>query len=201
MERKRRPEMAAKSIIRKEDKFDNSKYWIETGIDLEQRKIMIDETIDEYSTGWVIRAIHKMLEINSEDPIDIYINSFGGSVYDGFALYDTIINCDKTTIRTHALGKIMSMALIIFLAGDERDATENATFMAHAISSYTWGKLYELDIETNECKRLEENTLKIMADRTGQSYSYWKRQLKYEDRYYDKDKAKELGIITEGEDE
>lgn len=187
---------AAKSIIRKEDKLDTSKYWIETGIDLEKRRIMLDEDIDDISIGFMVRAIKKMIDINPEEPIDIYIDSYGGCVYSGLSLIDTISSCDQTTIRTHAQGKVMSMALLIYLAGDERYASEYVTFMAHSLSASAIGKLYELQIETNECVRLEKILLQYMADRTDRPCSYWRKTLKYEDKYFDRDVAKTLGIVT-----
>ena len=129
-------------IVSKSEKFDNTKYWIEYGIDIQNRRIMLDETVDEYSIGWIIRALRRMIDANKTEPIDIYVNSYGGYCYDGLALYDFLRACSYTTIKTHATGKIMSMGLVIYLAGDERYASPRASFMAHSVSGGTWGKLH-----------------------------------------------------------
>ena len=128
--------------------------------------------------------------------IDIYINSYGGYCYDGLALIDTIQSCEYATIRTHAIGKIMSMGLMIYLAGDERYARPYATFMAHSVSSGTWGKLFEMNTEVKEVKRLQEILCDMFAENTKHDAKWWQRHTKYEDRYYDTEKAKELGIVS-----
>lgn len=173
---------------------DNNQFWIEFGVDLSSRKIVVDEDIDEYTVGWAIRGLIKMEEI-SDKPIDIYVNSYGGSVYDGLALYDMMVG-SKCLIRTHAIGKIMSMGLIIYLAGDERYSSDYSSFMNHGMSSIAIGKLYELETEYKECQRLEEICNEILSERTNKSKKYWKKTTKYEDNYYGKRQAIELGIVT-----
>lgn len=185
-------------IVQENDKFENQKFWIENGIDLENRRIDLDEDIDYSSVGYVIRGIRSMIKADIGEPIDIYINSFGGSVYDGLRLYDVVKGATHTPIRVHAEGKIMSMGLIIYLAGDPEDryASPNATFMAHSLSSGVWGKMYEMDIDVKECKRLNERLIAILVENTNKSSRWWKAQIRYEDRYYDKEKAIKLGIVT-----
>ena len=183
-------------VVGKDEKFDSAKFYIEYGIDVEKRKVMLDEDVDEYSVGWIIRGIHKMMDASRTDPIDIYINSYGGYCYDGLALIDTIQSCEYATIRTHAIGKIMSMGLMIYLAGDERYARPYATFMAHSVSSGTWGKLFEMNTEVKEVKRLQEILCDMFAENTKHDAKWWQRHTKYEDRYYDTEKAKELGIVS-----
>ena len=183
-------------IVAKSEKFDNTKYWIEYGIDIEQRRIMLDETVDEYSVGWIIRALRRMIDANKTEPIDIYVNSYGGYCYDGLALYDFLRACSYTTIRTHATGKIMSMGLVIYLAGDERYSSPRASFMAHSVSGGAWGKVHELKTDVKETERLHKVNLEIMKDRTKKTKEWWTKEIQYEDRYYDKKKAFALGIVT-----
>lgn len=183
-------------IVSRDEKFDSAKYYIEHGIDISKRRIMIDEDIDEYSCGWAIRGLHKMMDASKTDPIDIYINSFGGSVYDGLALIDTIQSCEYATVRTHAVGKVMSMGFIIFLAGDERFAYKNTTFMAHTISSYVAGKSFEIKTDSDECERLKRVLFNMIAENSNKDYKYWAQHLKYEDRFYTTKQAKDLGIVT-----
>jgi len=175
---------------------ENNQYWIDYGIDLKARKIMVDDDIEDFIVGFAIRAIHKMEEA-SNDPIDIYINSNGGSVYDGLALYDTMRQ-SKSLIRTHAVGKIMSMALIVYLGGDHRFASSNATFMNHTGYADCYGKLYEREIDLKEQQRLEDVCNSILEERTGVNKTWWEAEAKYEDKFYDPNEAKKLGVVTHG---
>lgn len=76
-------------------------------------------------------------------PIKIYINSFGGSVYDMWALIDIIIN-SKTPIHTYCTGYAMSAGFLIFLAGHKRFVTKHATLMCHQLSMWDNGKLTDM---------------------------------------------------------
>lgn len=178
------------------DKYDNTVYWVEYGIDIDKRRIMLDENVDSYSTGWIVRAIYKMLENDSKKPIDLIINSYGGSVYDGLGLYDVLEAC-PCPIRTYAQGKVMSMGLVVFLAGDERYASTRATFMTHEISGYGYGKVSELKIELQETERLEKVILDILEEKTAKDKKWWKRFEKAADRYLDADGARVLGIVND----
>ena len=193
---KKSAEHTTEQIVAKSEKYDNTKFWIAHGIDIERRRIMLDEDVDEYSIGWVIRAIRKMIDADKTQPIDVYINSCGGSIYDGLALYDVLEACEYTTIRTHALGKIMSMALVVLMAGDERYSSPRATFMAHSASSEYYGKVYEAKIDTKELERLNNINLEILAERSKKTLAWWKKEIEFKDQYYDKTKAMSLGIIT-----
>jgi ATP-dependent protease ClpP protease subunit len=90
----------------------------------------------------------------------------------------------------------MSMATVIFLAGDERVSYPNSTFMLHAVSSMVDGKLYEMELDVKETKRLNEVLLQIIVDNTKHNASWWNKQLKYEDKYFDSEGALEAGIVT-----
>ena len=170
----------------KKDRYDelwyNDEFWVTDGIDFSSRKIMLDEDVDEGSVGYVIRAIHKMEEIDPKKPIKIYVSSYGGSVYDCYSLYDTIRKC-PCPVETYAQGKVMSAATDIFLAGDERYAYPNVTFMFHTMASDPgYQKLFEQQSDVKEGERLWDIGLRILADRTNKPYNFWKKWLKYENR-------------------
>lgn len=189
-----------KILTSSSDRYDNLKYWIENGIDIEKRRISLDVEIDPYSIGLITRAIRRMVDSSWEKPIDIYINSYGGSIYDGLALYDVLESCECTTIRTHAEGKVMSIALILFLAGDERYAGPRATFMNHEGSDELGTlNLKEIKVNTKELERLENICLDILAERTKKTKNWWKKETEDRTRYYNKKQALELGIITSEE--
>lgn len=194
---KRNNNKGTEKIVSKSEKFDNTKYWIEHGIDIENRRIMLDEDVDEYTVGWIIRALRRMIDANKTEPIDIYINSYGGFCYDGLALYDFLRACSYTTIRTHATGKIMSISLIIFLAGDERYSSPRATFMAHEdADSGIRERLHQAKTDTKELERLNKVNLEILEERTDKTLAWWKKEIQHDDKYYSKERAVKLGIVT-----
>ena len=177
-------------------KIDVNTFYIQHGIDVANRRIFLDEEVDEASVGWIIRAVQTMIDIDKDKPIKFFINSFGGSVYDGLALYDLLesLPCEVHTI---CIGSAMSMSLILFLVGDIRTAYPRSTFMAHSLSGGLEGTLNDMKIDLNESKRLNNILLKILADRTKHTLAWWKKEIEHEDRYYDYSKSLKLGIITE----
>lgn len=178
----------------KNEEMFRIKLCMRDGIDLEKRRIFFFSDVDECFVTDVIKAIMLMEDI-SKDPIDIYISSCGGSVYDGLALCDIMETC-KCKIRTHAIGKVMSMGLILFLMGDERRGTKRSTFMSHTISSISFGKMQDMKIDMEESERLFSICLDILAKNTNKSKKWWEKEIEHLDRYYDLKKAKELGMIT-----
>ena len=129
------------------------------------RKILLSENINATSVKDVIT---KIMEINEDDnlkeadykdwerkPIKLFINSFGGSVYDGLALVD-IIKQSKTPIHTISIGSSMSMGFWIYLAGHKRYVGENATLIFHDITCWTWDKSEGIKQELNEVLRLQK---------------------------------------------
>ena len=171
--------------------------WLQFGIDLQSRKIMIDDDVEDWSVGWAIRAIHKMEETDATKPIHITISSYGGSVYDGLGLYDAMM-ATPCPIYTYGQGKIMSMATTLLLAGEERYSYKSTSFMLHSISDSSFGgKLFEVEIDANETKRLWDVLVKIYVERTKyKNEKYWKRWLRYEDKYLDREQAIEIGLVS-----
>ena len=129
------------------------------------RKILLSENINALSVKDIIT---KIMEINHDDdlkeadykdwerkPIKLFINSFGGSVYDGLSLVD-IIKQSKTPVHTISIGSSMSMGFWIYLAGHKRFVGENATLMFHDLSTCAWDKIEGIKQELNEYLRLQK---------------------------------------------
>lgn len=182
---------------KKSDITEDAKYWIENGVSIKKRKIMLDDEIEDLNTGFIMRAIEEMVDISS-DPIDIYVSSYGGSVYDGLMLCDQIEELEEKGIevRTYVKGKIMSMALIIYLMANIRYATKRASFMAHSLSSSTEGKVFEQKIDTKEAERLNNELLDILGEKTGKTRAFWAKEIEYKDKYFNKEQAIKLGVVT-----
>lgn len=139
------------------------------------RKIILS---GEINNSIVKEVINSILEINEYDnreeklkeeykrePIYLYINSFGGSVYSGLALID-VIAASKTPIYTVCIGSCMSMGLIIFISGQKRLIGKNSTIMCHGVSLGSFGKIPEIQEDLEESKRLEELLVDILVENT-----------------------------------
>ena len=107
---------------------------------------------DRISQGTVKDIIKDIFEINFDDdekeeiykdwerkPIQLFINSYGGSVYDGLALID-VIKRSKTPVHTVCIGSCMSMALWVWLSGAKRFVGESATLMFHDVILFAYDK-------------------------------------------------------------
>lgn len=129
------------------------------------RKILLSDDIKADTVKGIIETI---MNINYDDdlkeadykdwerkPIKLFINSFGGSVYDGLALVD-VIKQSKTPVHTISIGSSMSMGFWIYLAGHKRYVGENATLMFHDITNWVWDKTETLKQELNEVLRLQK---------------------------------------------
>lgn len=119
-------------------------------------------TLGEITQENVNEIIGLIYEINEEDikkthvePIKLIINSFGGDVYSGLALIDTIDN-SRTPIFTICYGSAMSMALLVYVAGHERYASKNATFMYHEAAYPAEGKVLHHKQELREVERIDK---------------------------------------------
>lgn len=140
-----------------------------------KRELLLSDRIAQNS---VKNVIENIFDINEDDrqkeeiykdwertPIRLYINSFGGSVYDGLALID-VIKRSKTPVHTICIGSCMSMGLWIWLAGSKRLVGEYATLMFHDISAYAVDKTEGIKQELKEMLRLQEM---LIADITENS--------------------------------
>jgi ATP-dependent Clp protease protease subunit len=116
-----------------------------------------------------ISVIKSILEINEDNktssPIKLYINSYGGDVYEFFGLIDVII-ASKTPVYTYTLGAAMSCALLVALAGHKRFAYKHSTFMYHQISLGEWDVAKNLEEDLIETKRLHKLIEEMVLDKT-----------------------------------
>jgi ATP-dependent Clp protease protease subunit len=116
-----------------------------------------------------ISVIKSILEINEDNktssPIKLYINSYGGDVYEFFGLIDVII-ASKTPVYTYTLGAAMSCALLVALAGHKRFAYKHSSFMYHQISTGEWGTTKHLEEDLVESKRLQKIIDNIILTKT-----------------------------------
>lgn len=161
---------------------------------VQSRIIFIDDEIDSELANGVIAQMLYLDSLDQKKPINIYINTPGGHVYDGLAIYD-ISKIIKSPIRTVGMGLVASMGAILMLMGEERCATEHCEFMIHQPMGGVQGQASDIEITAREIKKVKDRLYKIIADKTGQSIE--KIQLDADRDYWmDSNEALAYGLIT-----
>lgn len=137
---------------------------------LEDRIIFLGEDVNEHTANVVVA---QLLHLANEDPdkdIQLYINSPGGSVYDGLAIYDTM-NFIKPDVSTVGIGLQASMGAFLLSSGTKgkRFLLPNARVMIHQPSSGTQGKVTDQEISLRESVRIKQLLHQILAKNTGKT--------------------------------
>lgn len=162
---------------------------------LKDRIIFIDGEINDAMADLVVAQLIFLESENPSKDINLYINSPGGSVTAGLAIYDTMqyIACD---VRTICLGQACSMAALLLAAGqkDKRAILPNARVMIHQPSGGAQGQASDIVISSKELQRIKEVTTKILAEHTGKSKEVILQDIS-RDFYMDADAALEYGIV------
>ncbi|ROL61704.1 ATP-dependent Clp endopeptidase proteolytic subunit ClpP [Bacteroidetes/Chlorobi group bacterium ChocPot_Mid] len=162
---------------------------------LKERIIFIGSPIDDYVSNLVIA---QLLFLASEDPnkdINIYINSPGGSVSAGLAIYDTM-QFVKPDITTICMGMGASMAQVLLCAGSKgkRYALPNARILMHQPLGGAQGQATDIEIYTKEMLRIRETLYEITAKHTGRAIEEVRRDSD-RDFYMSAQEAMDYGII------
>lgn len=162
---------------------------------LKERIIFLSGPIDGYMGDLIVA---QLLFLESEDPnkdIQLYINSPGGEVTAGLAIYDTMqyIKSDVSTIVT---GMAASMASVILAAGSEgkRFALPNAEVMIHQPSGGAQGQETDISIAAEHIKKTRDKLNRILSKHTGQSLETIQKHTD-RDKYMSAEEAKEYGLI------
>lgn len=164
---------------------------------LKERIIFLGEEVNETTASLVVA---QLLFLESEDPgkdIHLYINSPGGVITAGMAIYDTMnyIKCDVSTI---CIGMAASMGAFLLAGGakGKRFALPNAEIMIHQPSGGAQGQATEIDIVAKHILQVREKLNKILAERTGQPLEVIQRDTE-RDNYMTADEAKAYGLIDQ----
>lgn len=136
---------------------------------LEDRIIFLGEEVTEMTANVVVAQLLHLANENPDKDIQLYINSPGGSVYDGLAIYDTM-QYIAPDVQTIGIGLQASMGAFLLSNGakGKRFVLPNARVMIHQPSSGTRGKVTDQEISLRESIALKERLATIMADNTGQ---------------------------------
>lgn len=162
---------------------------------LKDRIIFLGESIDEHSANLIVAQLLFLDSQDTKKDISIYINSPGGSVYDAFAIYDTI-NYIKSDVSTIAVGMAASAAAFLLSSGTKgkRFALPHSKVMIHQPSSGTKGKVTDMEIDLEDILKLKKQLEEIMAKNTGQKISKIHVDME-RDYYMSADEAKAYGIV------
>jgi ATP-dependent Clp protease protease subunit len=162
---------------------------------LNERIIFLGTPIDDMVANLTIA---QMIHLESEDPdkdISIYINSPGGQVYSGLAIYDTMqfIRCDVQTI---CVGIAMSMGAVILAGGAEgkRLALPNAKILIHQVSGGFQGQATDIEIQARETIALKRRLEEILAQHTGRPMEAVSKDME-RDYFMTSQEAQDYGII------
>ncbi|HDG9866431.1 TPA: ATP-dependent Clp endopeptidase proteolytic subunit ClpP [Staphylococcus aureus] len=164
---------------------------------LKDRIIMLGSQIDDNVANSIVSQLLFLQAQDSEKDIYLYINSPGGSVTAGFAIYDTIQHI-KPDVQTICIGIAASMGSFLLAAGakGKRFALPNAEVMIHQPLGGAQGQATEIEIAANHILKTREKLNRILSERTGQSIEKIQKDTD-RDNFLTAEEAKEYGLIDE----
>ncbi len=162
---------------------------------LKDRIIMLGSQIDDNVANSIVSQLLFLQAQDAEKDIYLYINSPGGSVTAGFAIYDTIQHI-KPDVQTICIGMAASMGSFLLSAGakGKRFALPNAEVMIHQPLGGAQGQATEIEIAANHILKTRAKLNKILAERTGQSIEKIEKDTD-RDNFLSAEEAKEYGLV------
>ena len=162
---------------------------------LKERVIFMVGPVNDYVANLVVAQLLFLESENPDKDISFYINSPGGSVSAGMAIYDTM-NFIKPDVSTLCTGMAASMGAFLLAAGakGKRFSLPNSKVMIHQPSGGSQGQATEIEIQAREILKTREQLNKILAERTGQPLERIERDTE-RDYYMSADESMEYGLI------
>ena len=164
---------------------------------LKDHVIFVGDAIDDNVANVVIAQLLFLEKEDAERDVLLYINSPGGSVSAGFAIYDTM-QFIRPDVATYCLGMAASMAAVILAAGTKgkRYALPNSTVLLHQLAGGFKGQASDIDIQAKEILRLKQLLNQVLAEHTGQDLATVERDTD-RDNFMTPEEAVAYGIIDE----
>lgn len=164
---------------------------------LNERVIFLGEGVNEHTANLVVAQLLHLAYADPEKDIKLYINSPGGSVYDGLAIYDTI-QYIQPDVQTIGIGLQASMGAFLLSSGTKgkRVALPNSRIMIHQPSSGTQGKITDQEITLREGLYLKQRLNEILAKNTGQKIAKIEKDAD-RDFWMSAEEAKKYGLIDQ----
>ena len=164
---------------------------------LKDRIIFLGTPIDSQIANLLVAQLLFLDHDDQEQDISIYINSPGGEVYAGLAIYDTI-RMIRPDVKTYCVGMAASMAAVLLAAGTpgKRYALPNSRIMIHQGSGGFRGNIPDLEVQAKETFSVIQKLTEILAEHTGQPFDKVKSDTQ-RDYYLTGDDAKAYGLVDE----
>jgi len=181
------------TVIEKEGQIERA-YDIYSRL-LKDRIIFLGEPITDHTANIVIAQLLFLDAENSDQDIKFYINSPGGSVSAGLAIYDTM-QYIKSPVSTICIGMAASMASVLLAAGEpgKRFALPNSEVMIHQVMGGTEGQASDVKIHAEHILKIKDKMNKILAAHTGQKIATVEKDSD-RDYYMSAEEAKNYGLI------
>lgn len=162
---------------------------------LNDRIVMLNEEVNMNTASLVVAQLLYLESQDASKDISLYINSPGGSVTDGMAIYDTMqyIKCDVSTI---CIGMAASMGAFLLAAGakGKRYALPNCDIMIHQPSGGAKGQATDINIHAQHILKTKEKLNRILSEKTGQPYEVIAADTE-RDNFMDAEQALKYGIV------
>lgn len=164
---------------------------------LKDRIIFIGEEINDYTTNLVLAQMLFLQLDNKEQDINVYINSPGGSISAGLAIYDTM-QFVSNQVATYCLGQASSMGAVLLAAGTKgkRHILPNSRVMIHQPMGGFYGQASDVSIHAEEIIKYKKKLNDILAKHTGQPLERIEQDTD-RDRFMSADEAKDYGLVDE----
>lgn len=164
---------------------------------LKERIVFLGTPINDQVANLIVAQLLYLDREDSEREIQMYINSPGGAIYPGLAIYDTMMQI-PAPVSTYAIGWTASMGTVLLAAGEagRRYALPHATIHMHPAGGGAQGYAPDVEIQYKELKRMQDLLHGILSRHTGQEMEQIAEDFE-RDRFMDAHGAKEYGLIDE----
>jgi ATP-dependent Clp protease protease subunit len=164
---------------------------------LRERVVFLGEPVDDQVANLIVA---QLLHLESDDPdkdVNLYINSPGGSIYAGLAIYDTM-QFIKPDVQTTCVGMAMSMGSLLLAGGakGKRSVLPNSRVLIHQPSAGFEGQAADIEIHAREIIEMRKRVDEIYAEHTGQSYDQVHDDME-RDRFFTAEEAVEYGLADQ----
>ena len=162
----------------------------------DKRIIKLTKSIDTEEADKIIDQLLKLDTMKGNKDITMYINSPGGAVPDGMAIYDAM-QMIKSNIKTICIGRCSSMAAILLSGGTKgkRFITPNSEIMIHEVSAFNMGKVGDLKTNYEHTNMLNERVIKLLANNTGKSIILVRQDIQLKDKWFNAEEALKYGLV------
>lgn len=164
---------------------------------LKERIVFLGSPVDDNIANVIIAQLLYLQSVDATRPVNLYINSPGGSVTAGLAIYDTM-QFLKCPVRTFCLGQAASMGALLLTAGakEGRFAMAHSRIMIHQPTGGTQGQATDIQIQADEIQRMKKELTQIIAHHSGQKFSKVEKDCD-RDCFMSAEEAKKYGLIDE----